>query len=62
MNLVTITVVEVLGEPIKTFLVDRYYWHVPVKVDSWGSVWNTNLTCYSEEDAKAVKVGYSWEG
>lgn len=62
MNLVDIEVIEILGPPVQGFYKDIIWWNVPVKVDSWGHVYNTTVTCKTEAEALAVQVGYCYQG
>ena len=58
MNLVTITVVEVLSEPHES----HGMYIVDVLGDSWGRIQKTKIYCRTLEEAKLVKIGYNYEG
>ena len=58
MNLVDAVVTKVLSEP---YLLYNKYWFVDVEYHSYGQVSETNIMCSTEEIAKAIKAGYTFQ-
>ena len=57
MNLVDAVVTKVLSKPYFKY----NYWFVGVGYNSYGRISKTNIMCSTEEAAKAVKVGYTFQ-
>lgn len=57
MNLVDAVVTEVLSKPYFKY----NYWFVDVEYNSYGITSKTNVMCSTEETAKAIKVGYTFQ-
>ena len=58
MNLVDAVVTKVLSEP---YLLYNKYWFVDVEYNGYGVISKTNIMCSTEEAAKAIKVGYTFQ-
>ena len=57
MNLVDAVVTKVLSKPYFKY----NYWFVDVEYSSYGAISKTNIMCSTEETAKAIKVGYTFQ-
>ena len=57
MNLIDAVVTQVLRKPYFKY----NYWFVDVEYNSYGQVSETNIMCSTEETAKAIKVGYTFQ-
>ena len=57
MNIVDAVVTKVLSEPHLLF---NKYW-VDVEYNGYGVISKTNIMCSTEEAAKAIKVGYTFQ-
>ena len=57
MNLIDAVVTQVLSKPYFKY----NYWFVDVEYNCYGQVSETNIMCSTEESAKAVKVGYTFQ-
>lgn len=58
MNLIDAVVTKVLSEP---YLLYNKYWFVDVEYNSYDITSKTNIMCSTEESAKVVKVGYTFQ-
>ena len=58
MNLIDAVVTKVLSEP---YLLYNNYWFVDVEYNSYGVISKTNIMCSTEESAKAIKVGHTFQ-
>lgn len=58
MNLVDAVVTKALSEP---YLLYDKYWFVDVEYNSYGRTSKTNIMCSTEESAKAIKVGHTFQ-
>ena len=58
MNLVDAVVTKVLSEP---YLLYNKYWFVDVEYNSYGRTSKTEVMCSTEEVAKAIKVGHTFQ-
>lgn len=56
MNLIDLQVTEVLSKPYF-----NHMWCVDVMADAWGSKQKTKVYCKTEEEAKKVDVGYTFQ-
>jgi hypothetical protein len=57
MNLVDAVVTKVLSKPYFNY----NYWFVDVEYNSYGVISKTNIMCSTEETAKAIKAGYTFQ-
>lgn len=57
MNLIDAVVTQVLNKPYFKY----NYWFVDVEYNSYGRTSKTNVMCSTEEAAKAIKVGYTFQ-
>lgn len=57
MNLIDSVVTQVLGKPYFKYK----YWFVDVEYNGYGVISKTNIMCSTEETAKAIKVGYTFQ-
>ncbi|OCQ53592.1 hypothetical protein Ppb6_01218 [Photorhabdus australis subsp. thailandensis] len=62
MNLLEYTVEVVLSEPKKHEFSLGSYWSVDVEYNCHGSLYKTQLTFKTREEAEKVKIGYMWVG
>jgi hypothetical protein len=57
MNLINAVVTQVLSKPYFKY----NYWFVDVEYNGYGVISKTNIMCSTEETAKAIKVGYTFQ-
>ena len=57
MNLINAVVTQVLSKPYFKY----NYWFVDVEYNGYGVISKTNIMCSTEETAKAVKVGHTFQ-
>lgn len=57
MNLIDAVVTQVLSKPYFKY----NYWLVDVEYNGYGVISKTNIMCSTEEAAKAVKVGHTFQ-
>lgn len=60
MNLIEMTVTEVLSAPIQ--YQDKDLWMVDVMADGWGRILKTTVMKTSKAEAEKVSIGYRFEG
>ena len=60
MNQVDTEVIEVLGQPKHVRGEGYEVWHVPVRADCYGHVYETHVSCKTEVEALSIKPGYVW--
>lgn len=57
MNLIDAVVTKVLSKPYFKY----NYWFVEVEYNSYGRTSKTNIMCSTEETARAIKVGHTFQ-
>lgn len=57
MNLINAVVTQVLSKPYFKY----NCWFVDVEYNGYGVISKTNIMCSTEEAAKAIKVGYTFQ-
>ena len=57
MNLINAVVTQVLSKPYFKY----NYWFVDVEYNSYGRTSKTEVMCSTEESAKAIKVGHTFQ-
>lgn len=57
MNLIDAVVTQVLSKPYFKY----NYWFVDVEYNSYGVISKTNIMCSTEETAKAIKAGHTFQ-
>ena len=57
MNLINAVVTQVLSKPYFKY----NYWFVDVEYNGYGVISKTNIMCSTEETAKAIKAGYTFQ-
>ncbi|MDR6218266.1 hypothetical protein [Deinococcus soli (ex Cha et al. 2016)] len=60
MNLVETVVIRLLSDPQRGEADGVEWWTVRAQVNSYGHVFETDVTCATEAEARAVQPGYTY--